>query len=89
MTSIQSSTDTATLKPTDAPAPALTFPDGRPVPTYLSVVEVAELFGLSSQRVYNAIKQDELYARKFTARRFKIMLSDALAWFNADRTGEK
>lgn len=72
-----------------ASAYAMFFPDGRPAPSIQSVAQTAELFGISTDRVYKAIDNDELYCKKFTVRRFKIMLTDAVKWFNSDRTGEK
>ncbi len=73
----------------EAPAYTLTFPDGRPVPSFLSVAQVAELFSITTESVYTAIRKDELYARKFTARQFRVTLAAALAWFNADSGGTK
>lgn len=63
----------------------ITFPDGRPAHSFLSVVDVASLFGISEAVVYDAIKAGELYRKPFSKRRYVVALEDALAWFNADR----
>ena len=89
MTLAQRSTPAQTVNSSELPAPNLTFPDGRPAPSYLSVAQVAELFGITTQSVYFAINRQELYAKKFTARRFRVTLADTVAWFNAERNGEK
>lgn len=59
----------------------LTFPDGRPVPQFLTPTDVADLFGITRSSVYTAIRRNELYCRRFTARQFRIPREEAVRWF--------
>lgn len=63
------------------------YPDGRPVPPFLTPTEVAAWFGLSRGAVYNAIARGDLYCRKFTKRAYIIPRDAALRWFYEGEQG--
>ena len=59
-----------------------TFPDGRPIPQFLTPREVAYWLNISPAVVYLAIKAGELHCRKFTSRQFRIQREAVLEWFH-------
>lgn len=63
-----------------------TFPDGRPIPQFLTPKEVALWLNISPDVVYSAIKSGELPCRKFTARQFRVSREAVLAWFGKAAT---
>ena len=59
-----------------------TFPDGRPIPQFLTPREVASWLNISPAVVYLAISSGELPCRKFTARQFRVQREAVLDWFD-------
>ena len=60
-----------------------TFPDGRPIPQFLTPREVAGWLNISPEVVYLAIRSGELPCRKFTARQFRVQREAVLDWFHS------
>ncbi|WP_407538665.1 helix-turn-helix domain-containing protein [Deinococcus radiomollis] len=60
--------------------PNLTYPDGSPVPPFLSPADVARWLNISSDTVYQAIQQGDLYCRKFSARQYRIPRDAVVQW---------
>lgn len=60
------------------------YRDGKLVPQFLRPSEVAEWLCISQDTVYLAIKNGDLYCRKFSARQFRIPREAVIAWMYKD-----